>query len=141
MDIQIQQLHSRARLPEYAHVGDAGMDLFSVETVNIAAGERTVVPTGLAMAIPEGYVGLVWDKSGIAVTSGLTTLAGVIDAGYRGEIKIAVLNTSKKEYVCEAGQKIAQLLIQPVVQPTIVESNDLSVTERGQGGFGSTGLQ
>lgn len=140
MDLAIKKLHPTATLPQYAHDTDAGMDLYSIEDTSIAPQQRILVATGIALAIPTGYVGLVWDKSGIATKTGVTTLAGVIDAGYRGEVKIALLNTSTESYVIAAGQKIAQLLIQPITHPALREVESLPETERGDGGFGSTGL-
>lgn len=141
MDIQVKRLQPNALLPVYAHATDAGMDLFSAVTIVVASNCRALVPTGVALAIPVGYVGLVWDKSGVVTNTGLTTLAGVIDAGYRGEIKIALYNSDAQAQTIQAGQKIAQLLIQPVVQGVLMEVNELSVTARGAGGFGSTGLK
>lgn len=140
MTIHIKKLTSTAKLPNYAHPHDAGMDLYSCETTIIPPGERQLIPTGIAMSIPAGYVGLVWDKSGIATNHGLKTMAGVIDAGYRGEVKILVHNLSSKPYTVEAGSKIAQLLIQPVEQKKIVEVEELDDTSRGQKGFGSSGV-
>ncbi|EKD75917.1 MAG: Deoxyuridine 5'-triphosphate nucleotidohydrolase [uncultured bacterium] len=141
MEIQLKRLHPNAILPVYAHDTDAGMDLYAATTMVVAPSGRVLVPTGVAMAIPEGYVGLVWDKSGVVTKTGLTTLAGVIDAGYRGEIKIALYNSDTQTQTVTAGQKIAQLLIQPIVQGTLIEVNELSATVRGAGGFGSTGLK
>lgn len=140
MTVRIQKLDQEARVPEYAHQGDAGMDMFSLTEVTLAPGARTVVPTGVAMQVPEGFVALVWDKSGRAVKDGVTTLAGVIDSGYRGEVGIVLLNTSDQELVIEKHQKVAQILIQPVhsAQLEVVES--LEDSDRGEGGFGSTGL-
>lgn len=140
MDLLIKKLDPSARLPTYVHTTDAGMDLCSSVDLMIEPGERALVPTGIAMAIPLNYVGLVWDKSGIATKAGVTTLAGVIDSGYRGEIKIALLNTSVAAHTITAGQKIAQLLIQPVVQPTLTTVQELPEADRGANGFGSTGL-
>lgn len=140
MDLLVKRLQPTAKLPEYAHASDAGMDLFSVGTLTIPAGERALVATGIALAIPSGYVGLVWDKSGLATQAGLTTLAGVIDAGYRGEIQIALLNTEQTAYNIQAGQKIAQLLIQPIEHPNLIATIDLPPADRGANGFGSTGL-
>lgn len=139
MTIHIKKLTSTAKLPSYAHPHDAGMDLYAVEATTIFPQERKLIPTGIAMSIPAGYVGLVWDKSGIATNHGLKTMAGVIDAGYRGEVKILVHNLSNKSYTVEAGSKIAQLLIQPVEQKKIVEVEELEETERGEKGFGSSG--
>lgn len=141
MNVRIKKLHEEAKAPEYAHQGDAGMDVFALEQVSLQPGERAVVPTGVAMAVPEGHVALVWDKSGRAVKEGLTTMAGVIDAGYRGEVGIVVLNASTEVIVVEKHQKVAQILIQPVVSPTLEVVEDLDDTNRGDGGFGSTGLQ
>jgi len=100
-----------------------------------------LIPTGIALAIPSGYVGLIWDKSGIATNHGLKTMAGVIDSGYRGEVKILIHNLSNQPYTVQAGTKIAQMLIQPVVQNEIIEVKDLDDTSRGERGFGSTGME
>ena len=97
------------------------------------------VRTGIAAQIPEGYVGLVWDKSGIAIKEGIKTLGGVIDSGYRGEILVGMINLGDKDYVFETGHKLAQLLIQKVEHIEVVEVRELSETPRGKGGFGSTG--
>ena len=139
--IQIKKLNSTAVLPSYAHVHDAGMDLYASESMLIKAGDRVLVPTGIAMAIPAGYVGLIWDKSGMAAKFGLKTMAGVIDAGYRGEVKIVIHNLSSADYTIEKGMKVAQMLIQPVVQMPLTEVDTLDDTSRGVGGFGSTGLK
>lgn len=140
MQIAVQQLDENAKLPEYAHPGDAGMDLFSNEEVTLKPGERHPVATGIAMRVPDGHVALVWDKSGRAVKDGVTTLAGVIDAGYRGEVRIVLLNVSDTEVTIGLHEKVAQVLIQPVVSGTIEEVEALDDTERGEGGFGSTGI-
>ncbi len=140
MTIPIKKLSPAAKLPGYAHPWDAGMDLYSAETTTILPHERKLISTGIALAIPSGLVGLVWDKSGIATNHGLKTMAGVIDAGYRGEVKILVHNLSTKPYTVEAGSKIAQLLIQPVEQREIIEVEELDDTSRGEKGFGSTGV-
>ncbi len=139
MKLLIKKLHPEAKVPAFAHVTDAGLDLCAVETVTIAPGERTSIATGIAMAIPEGHVGLVWDKSGIAHKGGLKTLGGVIDAGYRGEIFVGLLNTGDVPYTFEAGHKVAQILIQAIVQPELVETDELPEADRGEKAFGSTG--
>lgn len=139
MQIKFQKLSKEAQLPTYANPGDAGMDLRTTESKTLKPGERFVFPTGLAVAIPEGYVGLVWDRSGLAAKVGFTCLAGVIDAGYRGEIGIVALNTSKKSIKIEKGDRVAQLLIQPIIQAKISEAKTLSQTQRGKGGFGASG--
>lgn len=139
MKLQIKKLHSDARLPEYALPGDAGMDLFALESVSLEPGARTDIGTGLAIAIPEGYVGLIWDKSGLSNRHGLKVLGGVIDSGYRGEIRVGLINLGSEPVSFESGHKVAQMLIQRVESPEIVEVETLDETERGSGGFGSTG--
>lgn len=139
MTLKIKKLAADAILPKYANPYDAGMDLYALETVTLQPNERQSISTGIAMAIPPGYVGLIWDKSGIAGKHGLKTMAGVIDAGYRGEIKIVVHNFSSQSYTFEKGTKVAQMLIQAVEQKQIVEVEELDDTTRGEGGFGSTG--
>ena len=139
MTIKIKKVDSEAKLPNYAHPGDAGMDFFSNEEVFLKPGERRLISTGISMAIPEGYVGLMWDKSGIASKFGIKSMAGVIDAGYRGEVKILLHNLSKYDFQIEKGMKIAQMLIQPVEQKQLIEVDSLEETERNEGGFGSTG--
>ena len=139
--LKVKKLHPDAIIPSYAHPGeDAGMDVHAVEDAIIKAGERALIPLGLSMEFPPGHVCLVWDKSGLAVKNGLKTMAGVIEHSYRGEYKIAVLNTSNEDYPVKKGQKVAQLLIQPIMTAEVEEVNELSSTARGEGGFGSTGL-
>ena len=138
--IKIRKLSPLAVLPRYVHPHDAGLDLYSAETTTILPQERKLISTGIALAIPAGYVGLIWYKSGIATKHGLKTMAGVIDAGYRGEVKILLHNLSQQSYTVEAGSKIAQMLIQPVEQKQIVEVEELDETERGEQGFGSSGI-
>lgn len=140
MTIKIKKLSTDAILPKYAHPNDAGMDFYANETTVLQPNERKLISTGISMAIPEGYVGLLWDKSGIASKYGIKTMAGVIDSGYRGEIKILVHNLSNTSYTFEKGKKVAQMLIQPIEQKKLVEVEDLEDTNRGKGGFGSTGL-
>ena len=136
---KIKKLNKDVVLPSYANYGDAGLDLYSCEDKVLEPGERYTFKLGFAAEFPENYVALVWDKSGLALNFGLTCLAGVIDHGYRGEYGIVMLNTSKKSYEIKKGDKIAQLLIQNINQAEIEEVNELSDSERGEGGFGSTG--
>lgn len=140
MEVSIKRLSSTATPPTYAHATDAGMDLYANELIQLEPQQRALVSTGIALAIPDGHVGLVWDKSGIATKTGVTTLAGVIDSGYRGEVQIALLNTGAEPYAIHVGQKIAQLLIQPVVQARLIETTTLPEADRGANGFGSTGV-
>ena len=138
--IKIKKINPEAIIPHYSHDGDAGMDVYSCEDVLIKPGERFAVPIGLAIELPPGYVSLIWDKSGIALKQGITTMAGVIEHTYRGEHKILLFNTSNQDYKIKKGDKIAQLLIQPIIIAEIEEAQKLSETSRGDGGFGSTGL-
>ena len=140
MKVSVKRTSAGAKLPVYQHPGDAGMDLFAAEEVTLGPGEVKPVPTGIKMAIPEGYVGLIWDKSGLSL-QGVHRLAGVVDAGYRGEVKVVMANLGKVPYVFKQGQKVAQMLIQPVEAVDIIDvgESDLDETARGAGGFGSTG--
>ena len=142
MDLPIKRLDPTVPLPSYAHAGDAGVDLRSNLDCVVQPGERVMVPTGLAVAVPEGYAGFVLPRSGLASGQGLTlaNAPGLIDAGYRGEIICAVVNLDRSEPVKIArGDRIAQLVIVPIasVEPVWVE--ELPASERGEGGFGSTG--
>lgn len=140
MLIKFQKILDEAIIPHYAHTGDAGMDIFSAEETIIKKGERKNIRTGVKMELPEGFVGLVWDKSGLALKNGIKTMAGVIDSGYRGEIGIVLVNLSEQDYKIEKGQKIAQMLIQKLERAEIEETEKLGETKRGDGCFGSTGL-
>jgi len=139
--LPVKRLHADAVLPVYKHPGDAGMDLSAVEAVTVAPGEIVTVPTGLAFAIPDGYVGLVHPRSGLA-SRGLTVAnaPGTIDAGYRGEVKVLLINLGREIFAIEKGDRIAQMVIQQVAHLPLVESANLDATLRGSGGFGSTGL-
>lgn len=139
MQIKVKRLHPDAILPSYAHPGDAGMDLFALETIEVPAKSSARIRTGIALEIPDGYVGLCWDKSGLAMNHGIKVLGGVIDSGYRGELILGVSNLSNTSYRFEKGHKVMQLLIQAVESPEIIEVNELSDTDRGEDGFGSTG--
>ena len=142
MELPFRALREEARLPTYAKAGDAGLDLASAIDVEVGPGERAMVPTGVAVAIPEGHAGLVLPRSGLASKRGLTLAnsPGLIDAGYRGEVTCSVVNLDRSEPVSIArGDRIAQLVIVPiaVVEPAWTE--ELPASERGEGGFGSTG--
>ncbi|MGB2762836.1 MAG: dUTP diphosphatase [Candidatus Aminicenantaceae bacterium] len=138
MELKVKRIHKDAKLPLYQHKGDAGLDLFSSVDCVLEKGEVKPVPTGVQVAIPERYVGLVWDKSGISL-KGVHRLAGVIDSGYRGEVRVVMVNLGDEPFVIEKGMKIAQLLIQLVTEVKVVESESLEETSRGEKGFGSTG--
>lgn len=139
MQLKVKLLHPDATLPKYAHDGDAGFDVYSIEDYTLQPGERHTFKLGFAAEFDPGYVCLVWDRSGLAAKQGVTNLAGVIDAGYRGEYGIVVLNTSAQPVEIKKGDRIAQMLIQPVQQVAIEAVDELSDTSRQSGGFGSTG--
>ena len=128
--------------PQFAHPGDAGADLAAAEAATIAPGERALVSAGFSMAIPDGFAGLVLPRSGLAIRSGVTVLnaPGLIDAGYRGEVKVVLINHSDVDFEVAIGDRIAQLVIVAVNQPEYVEVDTLTDTSRGEGGFGSTGV-
>jgi dUTP pyrophosphatase len=141
IEVPVRRLRDDAVLPSQAYDGDAGLDLAAAEGLTIGPGERAVVGTGLAVAIPPGYTGLVVPRSGLAARSGLGKVnsPGVIDAGYRGEVRVVLLNTDRKEpFVVEPGMRIAQLLVVPVPPVRLVEVDELPESERGERGFGSS---
>lgn len=139
MELRIKKLHPDAKIPTRAHADDAGLDLYCYEEFKLEPGERKSIPTGIAMEIPGGHVGLIWDKSGLSHKYGLKTFGGVADAGYRGEIHVGLINLSERPFIFEKGHKIAQILIQKVEILDCVEVSELSDTSRGEGRFGSTG--
>jgi dUTP pyrophosphatase len=126
-------------LPEYASAGAAGADLRASETVEIAPGGRAAVPTAVRLEIPPGHVGLVWPRSGLAVRHGIDTLAGVIDSDYRGEVRVVLVNHGDLSFRVEKGDRVAQLLVQHVERARFVAADSIRETDRGAGGFGSTG--
>jgi dUTP pyrophosphatase len=138
MELKVKKIHPDAKLPQYSHKGDAGLDLFSSVDCVLKKGEVKPIPTGIKIAIPEGHVGLVWDKSGISL-KGVHRLAGVIDSGYRGEVQVVMANLGGESFEVKKGMKIAQLLVQPVQEVNVIETEDLEETSRGENGFGSTG--
>lgn len=139
MKMRFKKLHPEAKVPAFAHATDAGMDLFTVEDFTIEPGQRLSVPTGIALAVPTGHVGLIWDKSGVSQKRGVKTLGGVIDEEYRGEIFVGVVNVGEEEQKFSEGDKIAQIIIQTVEHPELVEVQEFEQTARGEGRFGSTG--
>ncbi|GGH56771.1 dUTP diphosphatase [Rothia aerolata] len=143
IDVQIKMLDSTLEPPSYAKEGDAGADLRAAVDLELAPGERALVPTGLAIALPAGYVGLVHPRSGLAAKHGITIVnaPGTVDAGYRGEIKVCLLNTDQKEtFRVAKGDRIAQLVIQKYETARFIAVDYLPESARGAAGFGSTGL-
>jgi dUTP diphosphatase len=141
VELAVKLLHPDARLPQRAHPGDAGADLFSVEEVTIPAGERRDVGTGLALAIPSGCAGFVQPRSGLAFGHGIMVVnsPGLIDAGYRGEVRVSLYNSGSEPFLVGAGDRIAQLVVQAVEEPGFLAVEELPDTARGEGGFGSSG--
>jgi dUTP pyrophosphatase len=141
IELPITRLRDDAIVPERAYSGDAGLDLSSCERVELAPGERALVGTGLAVAVPEGYAGFVQPRSGLAARHGLSVVnsPGLVDSGYRGELRVVLLNTDTKEpFVVEPGMRIAQLVVLPVPEVELVEVDELPASERGVRGFGSS---
>lgn len=139
MELKVKKLDPRAKLPSYAHPGDAGLDLYALESVTVPPKSRQLIHTGVVVLIPPGYVGLIWDKGGPSFKYGLTSVGGVFDAGFTGEYVLCLYNTTDEPYTFAAGDKVAQLLVQLVERVELVEIDELPSTLRGPGAFGSTG--
>jgi dUTP pyrophosphatase len=142
MSLRVRRLDERALLPTRAYAADAGFDLYALEGRSVGPGDRASIGTGIALEIPEGHAGLVLPRSGLAARYGiaLVNAPGLIDAGYRGEIRVLLLNTDRtRTFEVAPGDRIAQLVIVPVETPAIVEVDALAVSERGAAGFGSSG--
>ena len=141
IELPIQRVRPDAVVPSRAYAGDAGVDLAAIERIELGPGERAVVPTGLAVAIPDGYAGFVQPRSGLASRHGITIVnaPGLVDSGYRGELMVVLHNTDRDEpFVVEAGMRIAQLVVLPIPEIELVEVEELPATERGGRGFGSS---
>jgi len=141
MTLGFRRIHPDAVLPAYAHPGDAGMDVRSVADMTIPAHGRALVPTGLVMLLPPMYEAQVRPRSGLALKHGVTVLntPGTIDSGYRGEVGVILFNSGDADFKVNKGDKVAQIVIAPVTKPEIVETDVVDETDRGAGGFGSTG--
>ena len=137
--LKVKRLDPNAKIPSYAHPDDAGLDLYSIENYTLKSVERKVIRTGIAIELPKKFVGLIWEKGGISAKYGIIVLAGVIDSNYRGEVGVVLFNSSKKPYKIIKGEKIAQLLVQPIVNCKIKEVQNLSSTSRGEKSYGSSG--
>ena len=138
------KLRDDAVLPSRAHSGDAGLDLSACEEITIGVGERAAVGTGIAVEIPDGHAGLVVPRSGLALRHGISMVnsPGVIDAGYRGEVRLLLLNTDNASaFTVEPGMRVAQLLVVPLADIELIETDEATATDRGVGGFGSSGLR
>ena len=142
MTVKVLRTDPEAQLPAYAHPGDAGMDVRSIEDVTLAPGARALVRTGLVLELPPDAEAQVRPRSGLALKHGVTVLntPGTIDAGYRGEVGVILVNLGAEPFVVEKGMKIAQLVVAPVAQAEVVEVSAVDASDRGAGGFGSTGV-
>ncbi len=142
VQVRVKRLTPDAKIPKAAKTGDVAFDLYSVIDHEIKQGERYAVPTGIAVEIPPGYEGQVRPRSGLALKEGITVLntPGTIDSGYRGEVKTIMINHSDASFQITKGMRISQLAIRPVPEVTFIEVDELSDTDRGDGGFGSTGV-
>lgn len=142
MTLLFKRIHPDAVLPAYAHPSDVGMDIRSVDELVIPSGKYALVHTGLVMLLPPMYEAQVRPRSGLALKSGVTVLnaPGTIDSGYRGEVGVILANFGDVDFIVRKGDKVAQLVIAPVTRPEIVETDLVDVTDRGAGGFGSTGV-
>jgi|SRR3989338_4553157 len=139
MKVKIKKLKPEATIPSYAHPGDAGLDLFSLEDYELRPGERKIFDLGFALEFPDKHVAVVKDKGGLPKNAGLHTMGGVFDTGYRGEYNVNLINLSDQSYQISKGDKIAQLVILPFSRVELEETDKLSETARGEGRFGSTG--
>lgn len=142
MELKIKRVHSEAILPNYANYGDAGLDLYSVEEKLILPGETVLVDTGIQIALPENTEAQIRPRSGLALKHSITLLntPGTIDYGYRGNIGVIMINHGREEFLVKKQMKIAQMVIAPVLKVTVRETEELSITERGKSGFGSSGI-
>ena len=142
MTVKVLRTDPAAQLPVYAHPGDAGMDVRSIEDVTLSPGARALIHTGLVLMLPPNAEAQVRPRSGLALKHGITVLntPGTIDAGYRGEVGVILINLGAEPFVVEKGMKIAQLVVSPVAQAEVVEVTSVDETDRGAGGFGSTGV-
>lgn len=142
IELKVKRINEEAKMPEYAHEGDAGLDLFSVDDLTILPGESKLIKTGIQIELPKGTEAQIRPRSGLALKNQITVLntPGTIDKGYRGEIGVILINHGKQEFHVEKGMKIAQMVVKPVFTVTIKEIEELTDTSRGEGGFGSTGV-
>ena len=143
MQVKVKKITNDAKIPKIEHEGDAGFDIYSNEETTILPMERKLIGTGISISVPKGFEAQVRPKSGLAINHGLTLLntPGTIDAGYRGEVKVIIMNLGKEEYKIEKGKKIAQVVFNKIEEPELIEVEELDESQRGEGGFGSTGLE
>ncbi|MBZ4656130.1 MAG: deoxyuridine 5-triphosphate nucleotidohydrolase Dut [Thermoanaerobacter sp.] len=143
MELKVKKIVKSAKLPQYAHPGDAGLDLFSIEEREILPGETALIHTGIKIELPQNTEAQIRPRSGLALKNSITVLntPGTIDEGYRGEIGVILINHGKVPFKVEKGMKIAQMVIKPVLRVNVIEVDELSDTQRSENGFGSTGVR
>jgi dUTP pyrophosphatase len=141
--LKIKKIFPDVILPKYNKKNDAGFDLcaYTKEDIYINSGESKIIQTGLFMEIPDGHFGSIRDRSGLAAKNSLHVLAGVVDSNFRGHVQVILINLGTKQFIVQSGNRIAQMIIQPIVNPEIQEVSELSDSERGSDGFGSTGIK
>jgi dUTP pyrophosphatase len=137
--VKFKKLHDDVQTPSHGRPGDAGLDIYSYEDKTLVPNEQHIFKTGFSLAIPQGYVALIWDRSGMAAKNGVKVMGGVLDYTYRGEVGVVLINLTHKPYDVKTGDRIAQLLIQPIATAEVEIVDDLEDTNRGTGGFGSSG--
>jgi dUTP pyrophosphatase len=140
VNIKLKKLHEDAIIPKYTKPGDVGMDLHSIEEFILKPNETRLTKTGISLQLPRGYASLIWPRSGLASKNSIHVMGGVIDPEYRGDYGVILKNLGHEDFQVTKGMRIAQLLIQPVVEAKIEEVDELDETERGEGGFGHTGI-
>lgn len=138
--IKVKLLDKKAKVPTKAHLTDAGWDLFSLESTVVLPNNRKLISTGVSVEIPKGFVGLIWPRSGLSTRAGIQVMAGVIDSGYRGEVKVLLYNSDPVDFKIESGNKIAQMIIQPILVCSMLRCDELENSQRGEKGFGSSGV-
>jgi len=143
LELKVKKLNMEAQIPMYAHEGDSGMDVYSIDDKIIRPGETTLIHTGIQIELPKDTEAQIRPRSGLALKNSITVLntPGTIDEGYRGEIGVILINHSKIDFKVEKGMRIAQMVIKPTLKVNVIETTEMSNTERGEGGFGSTGVK
>lgn len=139
LTLKVKLTHPEAQMPSRGSIASAGLDLYACEGYRLSPGERKLIHTGVEMAIPIGFYGRIAPRSGLALKHGIDTLAGVIDADYRGEVNVILINLGTQNFIVKSGDRIAQIIIEAILTPEVVKVDDLDITLRGVGGYGSTG--
>lgn len=139
LDLKVKLVHPEAQVPTRGSIHSAGVDLYAPEGHRLVPGQRKLIPTGIQIAVPHGFYGRVAPRSGLAFKHGIDVLAGVIDSDYRGDLGVILINTGTQNFIIQKGDRIAQLIVEAILTPEVIQVKELDDTERGAGGFGSTG--